>query len=251
VGVDTLELDLQITKDGQLVVSHDAFVSPKLCRYDDGRTLAAPLLIHSLTLAQLRKFDCGSIRHERFAKQITVPHTPIPTLDEVFSLVKSSALPRAKTVGFNIETKIVPRYSDRSASPEQFARMLLATAKQYDMLSRITVQSFDHRSLRAIKQQNPSVAISLLLSEDMPDWAALIKAEHAEIVSPDMDWVTPESVAAAHAAGARVIPYTANNEADWNYLLSCGVDGLISDDPAALIAYLHTRVPVQFAASKN
>ena len=69
----------------------------------------------------------------------------------------------------------------------------------------------------------------------------MIEASQANTISPHMDWVTPEAVREAHDLGVRVVPYTANSEADWSYLISCGVDGIITDDPQALIHYLRNQ----------
>ncbi|MCX6105825.1 MAG: glycerophosphodiester phosphodiesterase family protein [Proteobacteria bacterium] len=240
-GVDTLELDLQLTKDNHLVVAHDRHVSSKLCRTSDGQAISKPIPIHSLTLKQLKTYDCGNVHQEAFPNQVLVPHTAIPSLAEVFSFVSESTIPGAKSVKFNIEMKIVPRFVGASSHPEQFAQLLLDTAKQYGMLDRITVESFDHRSLLAIKHLNSSVPVAALLGDDLPDWQAVIIAAKADIISPDMDWVTAEAVQAAHAIGARVIPYSANHEEDWNYLMACGVDGIITDDPAALVNFLRAK----------
>jgi glycerophosphoryl diester phosphodiesterase len=240
-GADTLELDLQLTKDNQLVVSHDRHVSSKLCRYSNGQVISKPIPIHSLTLKQLKTYDCGSIHQEAFPKQALVPHTAIPSLAEVFSFVSESTIPSAKSVKFNIEMKIVPRFVGEGSHPEQFAQLLLDTAKQHGMLDRITVESFDHRSLLAIKHLNPNIPVAALLGEDLPDWQAVISAARADIISPNMDWVTAEAVQSAHAVGARVIPYSANHEEDWNYLMACGVDGIITDDPAALVNFLRAK----------
>ena len=237
-GADTLELDLQLTKDNFLIVAHDRHVSSKLCRKSDGQTISKPIPIHTLTLKQLKTYDCGSVHQEAFPKQVLVPHTTMPSLAEVFNFVSESNAPGAKSIKFNIEMKIVPRFVGESSQPERFAQLLLDTAKQYGMLDRITVESFDHRSLLAIKHLNSKVPVAALLGADLPDWQAVITAAKADIISPDMDWVTAKSVQAAHAIGARVIPYSANHEEDWNYLIACGVDGIITDDPAALINFL-------------
>ena len=240
-GADTLELDLQLTKDNHLVVAHDRHVSSKLCRSSDGQAISKPVPIRSLTLKQLKTYDCGSVRQEAFPKQVLVPHTAIPSLAEVFRFVSESTIPGAKSVKFNIEMKLVPRFVGEGSHPEQFAQLLLDTAKQHGMLDRITVESFDHRSLLAIKHLNPKIPVAALLGQDLPDWQAVITAAKADIISPDMDWVTTEAVQAAHAIGARVIPYSANHEEDWNYLIACGVDGIITDDPAALVNFLKAK----------
>ena len=240
-GVDTLELDLGVTKDNVLVLSHDPLVSPVICVGPDGKAPAGDLAIHSLTLKEVQAFDCGKLQNPRFPAQQPIPGTRMPTLDEVFDLVASSPLPAAKTVQFNIETKIVPRETDRTPSPEAFAKLLVAAIQKRKLTSRVVIQSFDHRSLVAAKKIDPKQRIALLVGDSLPDWPALIKATKAEIISPNLNWITPATVAAAHKAGAKVIPWTANTPEEWDYLVASDVDGIISDDPAALIAYLKVK----------
>jgi glycerophosphoryl diester phosphodiesterase len=240
-GVDTLELDLGVTKDGVVVVSHDPVISPMICLGPDGKAPAEGIAINTLTLAELKKFDCGTLKHPRFPAQQPVPGTPKPTLEEVFALVAASPLPAAKTVQFNIETKIVPREASRTPSPEVFAKLVVELVRKHKLEDRTVIQSFDHRSLVAVKKLAPKIRIAPLVGDSLPDWPALIKATKAEIISPNLNWITPDTVKAAQAAGARVIPWTANTAEEWDYLISCGVDGIITDDPAALIAHLKSK----------
>ena len=240
-GVDTLEMDVQLTKDHHLVVIHDETLPADLCRTMDASALAGPLRVRDLTLQELKNFDCGSLRHHEFANQATVPKTPIPTLDEVFQLIKTSPFPKARTVRLQIEAKATPRFAIDHASPESLAEAVLTLVAKYDLSNRVTIQSFDHRVLRAAKTIDGRVGIAALLGNDMPDWVAVAKAAEADTVSPHMNWVTPEAVRFAQKAGIKVIPYTANSVEDWSYLIDCGVDGIITDDPLNLINYLHRK----------
>lgn len=241
-GVDVLEMDMAVTKDGVIVISHDPLISKELCLDPAGKPVATDVPIHALTLADVKKYDCASIKHPRFPKQTPMPGTRIPTLDEVFTMVGASPLPAAKTVGFNIETKIVPRYVGVGMpKPDDFARAFLAVVEKHKMKDRVVLQSFDHRSLAAIKALDPTVKIALLLEGNLPDVGPLIKNARAEILSPNLDWIDNSVVAAAHGAGAKVIPWTANTPAEWEWLVSNGVDGIITDDPAALIAWLKDK----------
>ncbi len=241
-GADVLELDLGVTKDDVLVVTHDPLVSKEICLGPDKKPVTTEIPVRSLTLAELKKFDCGGVQHPRFPTQKPIAGTSIPSLDEVFKLVKESKLPLAKTVRFNIETKIVPRYAGTvMPDPQTFAKMVVAKLKEHGMTERAVVQSFDHRSLAAVKKLDPKIKIAILVEGTYADVTGLIKASGAEIFSPNMNWVDKAIVDEAHKAGAQVIPWTANKPEDWEWLMSCGVDGIISDDPAALIAWLANR----------
>src|SRR5262245_6065646 len=113
-GVDVLELDLGITKDGVVLVSHDSWLKAPICTGPKEQAIS-----WESTLAELRQWDCGATRNPQFAKQQTVPGTRIPTLDEVFTMASKSS------VRFNIETKIDPREPKLTAAPAEFARRVL------------------------------------------------------------------------------------------------------------------------------
>jgi glycerophosphoryl diester phosphodiesterase len=227
-GVDVLELDMAVTKDNVLVVSHDPLLNPRIC---SGPKMGIP--IHSLTLAELRQYDCGAKRNQGFAQQTPVPGTRIPTLDEVFDLA-----PKGK-FDFNIETKIFPNRPELTPSPEEFVRLVHDAIERHHLASRVILQSFDFRTLRAMKQIDPAIRLSALCEGPVAnDFVAAARDAGATIVSPEYRSVTPEKVKAAHEAGLQVVPWTANDPADWRRLVDAGVDAIISDDPAALIAWL-------------
>jgi glycerophosphoryl diester phosphodiesterase len=242
-GVDYLELDLGVTRDGVLVVSHDPHVNPAICRGPKGAVIAAPgPLIHSLTLKELKGYDCGSIRHERFPEQKPVPGTRMPTLEEVFALVRASRHSNAQKVRFNIETKIFIDHPEYTVDPLEFSAKVVAAFRKSGLLARIVLQSFDARTLVAAHALEPRLQLSMLIEDPKLDALAVSKAAHAGIVSPEQALVTKESVASWHAAGLQVMPWTANLPAEWKRLVDAGVDGIITDDPAALIAYLKPHI---------
>jgi glycerophosphoryl diester phosphodiesterase len=230
-GVDALELDMAVTKDNVLVVSHDPVLHPPVCSGPQPRAV-----IHELTLAEVREWDCGAVRNPAFPTQQTVPGTRMPTLDEVFDLAGRGSF------AFNIETKSFPEHPEYTPPPEEFAKLVLAKIRAHKLEKRIILQSFDWRTLVAMRKLAPEIRLSALTDKDTRDFAAIAKeAANAEIVSPAASLVTPEKVAAAHAAGIQVVPWTANTKPEWDRLIAAKVDAIISDDPAALIAYLRTK----------
>jgi glycerophosphoryl diester phosphodiesterase len=240
-GVDTLELDLAVTQDGHLVVLHDLWINDALCVGPDGRPLTERPAVRSLTLAEIKRFDCGALANPAFPKQTLAPGTRVATLAEVFDLVARSVLPQARTVGFNVEMKSLPSHPELTPEPQEFARAILDLAREHRMLDRITIESFDYRMLLAVKALAPDVPIAALVSDTLPDLVALAADLHAEIVSPHFDWITAAEVHALHEHGVRVVAWTANAPKEWDYLVGVEVDGIISDDPAALIAHLQAR----------
>ena len=234
VGVDTLELDLAVTRDDHLVVSHDPIIDERICSGGSGA-------IRRKTLSEIRKLDCGSKVNPRFRKQRRAPGARMPTLDEVFRHVRRSKAPAAKRVQFNIETKIFPARPELSPGPSAFARLVVDAIERHGMTSRAVVQSFDHRSLRAVKRIAPSIRVAMLTSESLPDFAALARSLGAEIVSPNWAWITREAVDELHAAGVRVIPWTVNDLRVVDRMLMLDVDGIITDDPKRVIEHLRRR----------
>jgi glycerophosphoryl diester phosphodiesterase len=102
----------------------------------------------------------------------------------------------------------------------------------------VILQSFDFRTLLAMKKLAPEIRRAALYEGPPKDFVQIAKEAEAQIISPEFHLVTPEQVAAAHAAGLQVVPWTANRPEDWERLAAAKVDAIISDDPAALIAWL-------------
>ena len=229
-GADVLEMDVAVTKDNVLVISHDPHINAEIC------TGPHPgVAIHELTLAELRQYDCGALKNPHFPRQQPVPGTRIPTLDEVLGLA-----PRG-TFQFNIETKSFPDHPELTPPPEVFSRMMLDAIRKHQVESRVIVQSFDFRTLVAMKKLAPEIRLAALWEGEARPFVDIAREAKAGIISPMFPLVTPEQVKSAHAAGLEVVPWTANKPEDWQKLIDAGVDAIISDDPAALIAYLKQR----------
>ncbi len=227
-GADVLEMDLAVTKDNVLVVSHDPEMNPAFCQGPTG----TPHIIRQMTLEQLKQWDCGAKQNSAYPRQRPVPGTRVPTLDEVLALASRGGF------HFNIETKIFRDRPELTPSPEEFARLLARAIANRQLTDRVIVQSFDFRTLHAMKIALPAVRLSALFEGKPRDFVEAARQAGAGIVSPQFRLVTPEQVKAAHDAGLQVVPWTANTSADWDQLIAAKVDAIITDDPAALIAYL-------------
>lgn len=258
-GADVLELDLAVTKDDVLVVSHSPFLTQpaskdpvslagKTERVCDGPPLPPGTLIRSLTLAQLRQYDCGGHALSAFPKQVALPHTPIPTFEEVLNLA-----PRG-TFQFNVETKIFPSHPEITPSPEVFVRMIDDAVRRHHLQSRVILQSFDFRTLLAMRKIDPQVRLSALfedakydsimgLSDHDKSFTYVLEVTGADILSPEQNLVTPEAVAQAHSRGKQVAPWTVNTPEGWQKMVDAKVDAVITDDPAALLAWLRAQKP--------
>ena len=230
-GVDALEMDVAVTKDNVLVISHDPVLNPEICRGPGGTRV-----IHELTFAELRRWDCGSLVNPQFPKQTPVPDAHVPALEEVLALASRG------NFLFNIETKIFKDHPQYTPPPGRFAEMLLQVIDRHNLRSRVIVQSFDFRTLTAMKRLAPEIRLAALdEDEKLGDFVAVARSAGAQIIAPEKAMVTPSRVVAAHQAGLQVVAWTANTPQEWDALIAAGVDGIISDDPAPLIAHLKQK----------
>lgn len=240
VGADVLELDLVVSKDDRLIIGHDPILDPALCRRADG-PIPPGLAVRSLRSSELFALDCGSQRHPRFPKQGLVAGAKMPALEELLVWLKSSKLPGAKSIRLNLEAKSEPTRPDLQPEPEVFAGLILQALKVHGFLDRVVIQSFDYRILAAVQRQAPQVPTAILISENLLPLVPVARATGARIVSPNHEWVTEALVKALHEAGVKVVPWTANTPEVWERLIAWNVDGIITDDPEALIAHLKAK----------
>jgi len=232
IGVGTLELDVGVTRDGVVVIHHDRRLNPDIARGPDGKWLSAPApTIFSLGYQELQGYDVGRIRPgseyaRRFPHQKPVDGARIPRLRDLFELAAGSE------VRFNIETKLSPEAPEETLAPEPFARALIAEVRKAGLAARTTIQSFDFRTLAIVQREAPEIRTAYLTSgkkgEPVP---RMVRDAGGAIWSPDFQDLDASSLAAARAAGIRVIPWTVNEPSDIASVLDSKVDGIISDYP--------------------
>jgi glycerophosphoryl diester phosphodiesterase len=260
MGVNTLELDIGVTRDSVIVVSHERGLNPDLARSSDGNYVPAPgIPFVQLPLEEVKQFDVGKIRPgsiyaAQFPDQHAVPGTSIPALKELIDLVRRSG---DGEVRLNIETKIDPNHPQESPSPERFVALLLDLLRTEKFEDRVMVQSFDWRTLQLVQKLAPgipTVYLTVQAGRDptvFPDrtsvWSGgfnpaehgksiprTIKAAGGAIWSPYVGDVTPDVISESHALGLKVVVWTVNKPADMARLIEMGVDGIISDRPDLL-----------------
>jgi glycerophosphoryl diester phosphodiesterase len=270
LGVSTLEFDLHLTADGDVVVWHDAVIVPEKCGLapdapdgtpdpDDPLTPDDELMIRSLDPAQLALYRCDrNPDSDRFPDQSADPtglagdDYSIVTLEELLDFVARYAESELKTgeqrtiasaVRFNMETKRKPDqpetvddgFDGTHAGP--FESKILDVIAARGLEDRVVIQSFDHRSLWAVHAEDPTIQLAALTRGGSADFED-IAARGASVWSPDHEDVTGSSLEAAHRAGLEVIPWTVNEPDVMDRLMSLGVDGLISDRPDVLLERL-------------
>jgi glycerophosphoryl diester phosphodiesterase len=230
LGVDAIECDVILTADGRAAVTHDPTLDPDLVRDHAGNWIAPPgPAVASMTLAALRAFDVGRARPgsalaRQFPRQRPVDGARIPVLEEVFAALAGSA------VTLDVELKSEP--GDADEVPAALAACVLAVAASWPA-QRLAVRSFDWRGLLAVRRQRPALPLGFLTETTDPATLrrVLAEAQPGDTWAPEHAELSPASIAAAHAAGLRVEPWTVNEADDMRRLIDAGVDGLCTDYP--------------------
>jgi glycerophosphoryl diester phosphodiesterase len=258
IGVHTLELDVAITQDGVLVISHDPRLNPDITRGPDGRFLDGPgPLIHRTTLAELQRYGLGRIKPgtryaAQFAEQVPIDGTRMPSLSELFALVRRSGNAQVR---FDIETKLSPLAPDDTLAPEPFARALVQAIREAGMAQRSSIQSFDWRTLQLVQREAPEINTVYLTAQQRwldnvtdgaagpsPWTAGFSLRQHGSVprlvqAAGGRTWAAHHAdldaaqVKEAQGLGLQVLAWTVNEPAQISQLLDWGVDGIISDRP--------------------
>lgn len=240
VGVETLELDVVISKDGKVVVSHDGFMSSEFMLKPDGTDISKDeeknLSLYHMPYDSIRRFDAGSKPHPRFAHQLKMKtYKPLLTdlIDSVESYVKEHGL---KPVCYNIETKSSEKTDGfYNPVPEVFVRSLMDVINKKDIKKRLTIQSFDIKTLQILNKTEPSVKLSLLVGKPDLDSDLAKLGFIPDIYSPYYLFVTEELVKKTHERDMLILPWTVDEEKDMLSLANMKVDGIISNYPDKLV----------------
>ncbi|HET7363113.1 MAG TPA: glycerophosphodiester phosphodiesterase [Burkholderiales bacterium] len=229
LGVTTLELDVGVTRDGVVVIHHDRGLNPDIARGPDGQWVGRATPIHSLTFAELQRYDVGRLRPgsdyaRRFPHQQPLDGTRIPRLAELFSAARSH---RAR---FNIEPKMDAAALDETLPAAEFARAVIAEVRKAGVADRTTVQAFHWPLLEVVEREAREVP-TVYCTEGAGSDPARVHAAGGKIWSPDFQTLTSDRLAAARKWEMRVIAWTVNEPADIARVIAMGVDGIASDYP--------------------
>jgi glycerophosphoryl diester phosphodiesterase len=239
LGVTTLEMDVVITADNQVVLSHEPWMGHEIATTPDGRPTT--LLnekqhnIYKLDYATIKKYDVGLRTHPRFPQQKKMPAYK-PLLTEVIDSVRAWCTSNQKNMPwFNIETKCLPAGDGLfHPKPGVFADNLMSVIRNKKIENHTIIQSFDFRTLQHLYRQKAPVILAMLIEDtdkrNPDEWIAELGFIPG-ICSPHYSLVNEQLVKWTHSKNMRLVPWTVNKPEDMQRLKDLGTDGLISDYP--------------------
>jgi glycerophosphoryl diester phosphodiesterase len=279
LGVTTVETDVHLTRDGVPILCHHAVIGERLCRVIRGNSVPEPKNhppVSTLSLAQIRAYRAdrnpdparfplqqatSTPLADLFAAHGAFDPFALPTLADLFAFAKNYTADlgkqaekseqqraRVQRVRFDIELKRVPFRPQLIGdafdgnAPALLEQRVVEVIRAADMVERTQVRSFDHRSVRAVRQLEPALTAAVLIAETAPvSPAQLAQQAEAQVYCPHFEFLDAAQVRRAQGEGIRVVPWTVNDEEDWLRLLDWGVDGITTDYPDRLAALLQER----------
>ncbi|MBV8455052.1 MAG: glycerophosphodiester phosphodiesterase [Acetobacteraceae bacterium] len=244
LGIDGIELDVGLTRDGVPVVCHDPALNPDLVRGQDGTWLRGAIPLRDLTWAQLQHYDVGRARPGglvalRFPQQARWDGIRIPRLEDALRAIPCPVI---------VEMKTLADRSEATAPPEQIAEAVLAAVDAADAAARVIIESFDWRGPRHIRRLRPEIKLAWLTRPETARNARLwwdgshpddyggsvsraVAAEGGGAWAPEHGNLTTAAVVEAQGLGLLVLPWTVNTPARMLELAGWGIDGFITDRP--------------------
>jgi glycerophosphoryl diester phosphodiesterase len=240
LGVNTLEMDVVITKDKQVLVSHDPFMSHEICRTPEGINITAErekvYNIFQMNYEQVSQYDCGLKAHPRFPGQIKIAVSK-PLLREVIDATEKFIKAHSIMVNYNIEIKSSPD-GDNIFHPdfEEFTELLIGVIAGKNIIKRTIIQCFDIRPLRYLRKKYPAITLSYLIENNFtPEENISTLGFVPDIYSPDYTLVNARLMRYARGKNMKILPWTVNNLSEIIRLQKMGVSGVITDYPDLLL----------------
>jgi glycerophosphoryl diester phosphodiesterase len=239
LGVNTLEMDVVISQDRKVVVSHEPFFNHEISIKPDGNLVSEAeeqsLNIYQMQYSMIQTFDVGSRPHPRFPRQVKMKAVK-PLLQDLIDSAEKHAEGISRALPwYNIEIKSLPGSDSRyHPAPEEFTKLVMDQVMAKGIEKRTTIQSFDLRPLRYLHEKFPEIRAVLLVEEgekkSFEEWIKELGFKPAGY-SPHYEQVTEELVSACRREKIRLVPWTVNNLEEMKRLVKLGVDGIISDYP--------------------
>lgn len=237
--ITTLEMDVVITKDKKVILSHEPFFNHEITTSANGSFINEKeeknFNIFKMTFAETQKFDVGLKPHPRFPQQQKIAVTK-PLLSEVFQAIKEAMMTRRRPMPlYNIETKTMPATDNiYHPAPAEFIELLMKVIKDYEMEEFVVIQSFDFRTLQYLNKNHPTIKTAMLVEgTNKNSFKKQLKdiGFTPTIYSPEHILVTQNLIEECHQQNIKIIPWTVNDKKEIERLKALGVDGIITDYP--------------------
>lgn len=242
--ITTLELDIHVTADKQLVLSHDAYLNPGFTLKPDGTEIdkseSKNYPVFQMTYDEIKKFDVGSKVYDNFPDQKKMK-VSIPLLGDVIDSVQHYIeVHDRQQVFYNIETKSSEAKDNvLNAAPEEFVKLLMDVVEEKGVAPYVIIQSFDVRTLQILHEKYPHIRTSYLVGPERRKEFTIeedfeVLGFEPDIYSPNFKYITKEEVEKCQQRGIKVVVWTPNTKEEIDELMAMGVDGIITDYPELL-----------------
>ena len=238
--IQTLEMDVVVSKDNQVVVSHEPWMNEEICEGEAHQPFhGKEINLFAIPYSEMMKYDCGSKPYPRFPRQVKIK-THKPLLKDLILESEKKIKNLQKSIVYSIEIKSTPVDEATGYQPpyRQFTDLVMKTILEQLPKERVLIQSFDWRVLRYLHRKYPSISTSALYEKsDFSPFKLTLKSVLKElgftpsVISPDYHELTSKLVHDFQEKGIKVIPWTVNEPSEMKALREMGVDGIITDYP--------------------
>lgn len=230
--ITTLEFDVVVSKDHQVLLSHEPWLGEEACLDLKGQAVKEKQInLYQLSFEDIKKFDCGSKPHPRFPQQKKIKSNK-PLLSEVLKIIEAEY--KERKLHYNIEIKSTPEDEAQNFQPkiELFTDLVVAEISKHLPRERFSIQSFDFRVLQYLHKKHPELQSVALLEENLSEDEVLkLLGFTPTVYSPYYKFLTKNVVSGWQKRGVKVIPWTVNEVSDLKSVKAMGVDGIITDYP--------------------
>lgn len=237
VGANVIEVDIYTSKDGQVIVAHDAYVNRQFSLLPDGAEIPAvderKYILHQMDYNEIRKFDVGLKYYDQFPKQKKIA-AYIPLLAELIDSVENyTSSHNLPSTIYNIELKSAVNYdSVLNAKPKELVDAVMQVVKSKNIGNRFYIQSFDVRPLQYIHKEYPKVSVAFLTGSNHSFEQNLDELDfNPHIYSPHYGLVNLELIQKCKNINMKIVPWTVNTVEEMQKLKALKVDGIITDYP--------------------
>jgi glycerophosphoryl diester phosphodiesterase len=237
--VDSIELDVHLTLEGEVVVYHDFELIPECCFDSTGKPITAPVPIWQIRLEDLQKLETRVDRRLLVKRPLAAEEKKIPTLKEVCQKVNEWSLSLSHPIVMDVEIKRQESLESQIPSAREMVKQVVSVLKQYWHTQRSVVRSFDLSILQEMRSQAPELELGLLTYQPETSPLELCGKYRPKIWAPYFRETSREQIDAVKSLGVEVIPYTVNAPRDFSAMIAAGVSGMTTDNPEALLQFLN------------